>query len=58
MVLAEYEAVNRTLSSFLVLQFYSDRKKKVLFLVINLFGLTVNALKLPGKIDCLADASH
>lgn len=29
--LAEYEAVNRTLSSFLVLQFYSDRKKSHLF---------------------------
>lgn len=28
MVLAEYEAVNRTLSSLQVLQFYSDRKKK------------------------------
>lgn len=27
-VLAEYEAVNRTLSSFLVLQFYSDRGMK------------------------------
>lgn len=31
MVLAEYEAVNRTLSSLQVLQFYSDRKKSPLF---------------------------